>query len=119
MISFIKKYFNKYKALKKFPKFIITTVFSCLLVSSLIFGWAMIEVIRNPEEYTTTKLSETVIESHGYLYESLFDEQSTVTDTQIDVGNSLDITSSTSAEIPSIDCAKLLIISQKNVKKIL
>lgn len=101
MISFIKKYLNKYKALKKFPKFIITTVFSCLLVSSLIFGWAMIEVIRNPEEYTTTKLSETVIESHEYLYEALSDEQSTVTDTQIDVGNSLDITSSTSADIPS------------------
>ncbi len=102
MISFIKKYFNKYKSLKKFPKFIITTVFSCLLVSSLIFCWAMIEVIRNPEEYTTTKLSETVIESHEYLYEALSDEQSTVTDTQIDVGNSLDITSSTSADIPSI-----------------
>lgn len=101
MISFIKKYLNKYKALKKFPKFIITTVFSCLLVSSLIFGWAMIEVIRNPEEYTTTKLSETVIESHEYLYEALSDEQSTVTDTQIDVGNSLDITSSTSIDIPS------------------
>lgn len=101
MISFIKKYLNKYKALKKFPKFIITTVFSCLLVSSLIFGWAMIEVIRNPEEYTTTKLSETVIESHEYLYEALSDEQTTVTDTQIDVGNSLDITSSTSTDIPS------------------
>lgn len=101
MINFLKKYLNKYKALKKFPKFIITTVFSCLLVSSLIFGWAMIEVIRNPEEYTTTKLSETVIESHEYLYEALSDEQSTVTDTQIDVGNSLDITSSTSADIPS------------------
>lgn len=101
MISFIKKYLNKYKALKKFPKFIITTVFSCLLVSSMIFGWAMIEVIRNPEEYTTNKLSETVIESHEYLYEALSDEQTTVTDTQIDVGNSLDITSSTSTDIPS------------------
>lgn len=115
MISFIKKYFNKYKALKKFPKFIITTVFSCLLVSSLIFGWAMIEVIRNPEEYTTTKLSETVIESHGYLYESLFDEQSTVTDTQIDVGNSLDITSSTSAEIPSTSYTNEALITSKIV----
>lgn len=115
MISFIKKYFNKYKALKKFPKFIITTVFSCLLVSSLIFGWAMIEVIRNPEEYTTTKLSETVIESHGYLYESLFDEQSTVTDTQIDVGNSLDITSNTSAEIPSTSYTNEALITSKIV----
>lgn len=101
MISFIKKYFNKYKSLKKFPKFIITTVFSCLLVSSLIFGWAIIEVIRNPGEYITTKLSETVIESYEYLYEPLSDEQSTVTDTQIDVGNSLDISSNTSADIPS------------------
>lgn len=101
MISFIKKYLNKYKALKKFPKFIITTVFSCLLVSSLIFGWAMIEVIRNPEEYTTTKLSETVIESQEYLDKTLSDVQSTVTDTQLDVDISSNITSSTSADIPS------------------
>lgn len=101
MISFIKKYFNKYKSLKKFPKFIITTVFSCLLVSTLIFGWAMIEVIRNPEEYTTTQLSETVIESQEFLYETLSDEQSTNTDTQINADNSLNITSSTSADIPS------------------
>lgn len=101
MISFIKKYFIKYKALKKFPKFIITTVFSCLLVSSLIFGWAMIEVIRNPEDYTTTSLTETVIESQKYLYETSSDEQSTVTDTQSEINNSLEIILSTSADIPS------------------
>ena len=101
MISFIKKYFNKYKSLKKFPKFIITTVFSCLLVSSVIFGWAMIEVIRNPEEYITPQSNETVIESQEYLDKTLSDVQSTVTDTQLDVDISLDITSSTSADIPS------------------
>lgn len=101
MISFIKKYLNKYKALKKFPKFIITTVFSCLLVSSLIFGWAMIEVIRNPEEYITTQSNETVVESQEYLDKTLSDVQSTVTDTQLDVDISLDITSSTSADIPN------------------
>ncbi len=101
MISFIKKYFNKYKALKKSPKFIITTVFFSLLISSLIFGWAMIEVIRNPEEYTTTQLYETVIETQENLFETVSDEQSTATDTQLDVDSSLDITSSTSADIPS------------------
>ncbi len=101
MISFVKKLFEKYKTLKKFPKFIITTVFSYLLVSSLIFGWAMIEVIRNPEEYTTTQSNETVIESQEYLYEALSNEQSTVTDTQLDVDSSSDITSNTSTDIPS------------------
>lgn len=101
MISSIKKHFNRYKSLKKFPKFIITTVFSCLLVSSVIFGWAMIEVIRNPEEYTITQSNETVIESQEYLDKTLSDVQSTVTDTQLDVDISSDITSSTSADIPS------------------
>lgn len=101
MISFVKKLFNKFKTLKKFPKFIITTVFSCLLVSSLIFGWAIIEVIINPEDYTTTKLPETVVNSQEYLYETLSDVQSTVTDTQSDINNSLDISLSTSADIPS------------------
>lgn len=101
MISFVKKYFIKYKSLKKFPKFIITTVFSCLLVSSLIFGWAMIEVIRNPEDYKTTQSNETVVEFQEYLDETLSDEQSTVRNTQLDVGNSSDITSSTLVDIPS------------------
>lgn len=95
MISFIKKYFTKYKSLKKFPKFIITTVFSCLLVSSFIFGWAMIEFVRNPEEYTTTQSKETVIEYQEYLDDTLYDVQSSIIDTQLDVDNSLTITSST------------------------
>ncbi len=101
MISFVKKLFEKYKTLKKYPKFIITTVFSCLLVSSLIFDWAMIEVIRNPEDYTTTSLMETVIESQKHLYETSSDEQSTVTDIQSEINNSLEIILSTSADIPS------------------
>lgn len=101
MISFFRMLFNKYKTLKKFPKFIITTVFSSLLVSALILSWAMIEVIKNPDGYTTTTLSETVDDSQEYIYETLSDEQPTITDTQANVNYNLEAILSTFENITS------------------
>lgn len=92
MLNFIKKYFIKYKSLKKFPKFIITTVFSCLLVSSLIFGWAMIEVIKNPDDYTTTNSSEELLETLNNEYLSNIE-------TLTSDDNGLEITLNTATDI--------------------